>query len=197
MEKETILVHSCCASCASYVVEHLLERFRVIAFFYNPNIHPESEYRLRLSEMRYLCRLLDVLLITGDYDTKKWWDVIDPFKHLPERSPRCWACYRLRIEKTAELAVDLGVKRFTTTLSVSPHKVYPQIKKIGLELADVYGLRFHDEDFKKKDGFKKSVARSKELGFTRQDYCGCLLSLNESFERERRRKKSEGSGSSD
>jgi len=181
-----ILVHSCCASCAGYVLEHLKENFEVTAFFYNPNIQPESEYRLRLGEMRALCRSLDVPLIEGMYDPENWWEVIEPFKHLPERSERCRVCYRMRLEETAEVAHDIGAELFTTTLSVSPHKVYRWIKEIGDELGKRVGVELHDEDFKKKDGFKKSVELSKRYGFTRQDYCGCLLSLKESIDRRKR-----------
>jgi len=183
-----ILVHSCCASCASYVLEHLKEKYEVVAFFYNPNIHPESEYRLRLGEMRELCEKLDVPLIEGLYKKEKWWKLIEPFKNLPERSERCKVCYGMRMDEAAEVAREIGADLFTTTLSVSPHKVYKWIKEIGEELETRRCVAFHDEDFKKKDGFKKSVKLSVMYGFTRQDYCGCLLSLKESFERKKRRR---------
>jgi predicted adenine nucleotide alpha hydrolase (AANH) superfamily ATPase len=182
-DKQAILVHACCASCSSYVLEHLAERYTVTAYFYNPNIHPRDEYDLRLAEMRRLCEGLGVPLVEGEYRSLRWWKEIDPYKRLPEKSERCWACYRMRFEETARKATELGISIFTTTLSVSPHKVYAQIVRIGEELARRRGLTFLPEDFKKHDGFKKSVERSRELALTRQDYCGCLLSRREARER--------------
>ncbi len=176
---EAILVHACCASCSSYVLAHLGKRYRVTAYYYNPNIQPEEEYRLRLEEMRRVCKELGVPLLEGPYDTEAWWHRIEPFRDLPERSERCWNCYGLRLEETARKAKELGFALFTTTLSVSPHKVHRRIVSEGEAAAERHGLRFFGEDFKKKDGFKISVERSRELHLTRQDYCGCLLSLEE------------------
>jgi predicted adenine nucleotide alpha hydrolase (AANH) superfamily ATPase len=176
---ETILVHACCASCSSYVLEHLKERFDVTAYYYNPNIQPEEEYRLRLDEMRMVCRELGIDLIEGPCDTESWWKAIEPFRHLPERSERCWACYGMRLEETARKADELGIGLFTTTLSVSPHKIHACILREGEAAAQRHGARFLAEDFKKRDGFKISVERSRELGLTRQHYCGCILSLEE------------------
>ena len=183
--RETILVHACCASCSSYVLAHLGERFRVTAYYYNPNIQPEEEYRLRLEEMRRVCLDLRVPLLEGPYDTEIWWRRIEPFRALPERSERCWNCYGRRLEETARKAKELGFNIFTTTLSVSPHKVHRRIVSEGQAAAARHGLRFLDEDFKKKNGFKISVERSRELHLTRQDYCGCLLSLEEARRRGR------------
>ena len=181
--KREILVHACCASCSSYVIEHLRERYEVTAYFYNPNIHPREEYSLRIEEMRRVCGRLGVTLVEGEYRSLRWWKEIDPYKDLPEKSERCWVCYRMRLDETARKAAELGITNFTTTLSVSPHKVHARIAEIGAELARRYGLAFLDEDFKKRDGFKKSVERSRELALTRQGYCGCLLSLREAKER--------------
>jgi predicted adenine nucleotide alpha hydrolase (AANH) superfamily ATPase len=182
-DKRAILVHACCASCSSYVLAHLAETYDVTAYFYNPNIHPEEEYQLRVREMRRVCEELSIPLIEGSYRSLRWWKEIDPFRHLPEKSARCWTCYRFRLEGTAKKAAELGIKLFTTTLSVSPHKQYDRIAAIGSALAAGYGLEFLAEDFKKMDGFKKSVERSKELHITRQDYCGCLMSLDEARKR--------------
>lgn len=184
-EKEKILVHACCASCAGYVLPHLAGRFDVTAFFYNPNIHPESEYRLRLEEMRSVCRRFDIPFLEGVYDPDTWWKAIEPHRHLPERSERCWQCYRLRLEETARTARRMEIGLITTTLSVSPHKIYARIEEIGREAAAQCGLAFHAEDFKKRDGFKISVQTSRELGLTRQGYCGCTLSLEEAGRRKR------------
>ncbi|MCK4236127.1 MAG: epoxyqueuosine reductase QueH [Candidatus Krumholzibacteria bacterium] len=185
-EKKKILVHACCASCSSYVLPYLSDTYNVTAYFFNPNIHPAGEYKLRLREMRPLCRELVINLIEGDYLPEEWQLATESYRHLPERSERCWACYRLRLAKTAETAAELGIETFTSTLSVSPHKVHPRIVDIGKAAAKRLGLEFLAEDFKKKNGFKISVQRSKELGLTRQDYCGCALSLEESRERKRK-----------
>lgn len=178
-ERERILVHACCASCASYVLPHLAERFTVTAFYYNPNIHPEDEYHRRLHEMRTVCARFDIPMEEGAYEPDEWWRCIEPYRHLPEKSERCWTCYRLRLGRTAERAAQLGIPVFTTTLSVSPHKIHRHIVREGERSAARFGVRFWDEDFKKRNGFKQSVERSRELGLTRQDYCGCLLSLEE------------------
>lgn len=180
---DRILVHTCCASCSSYVLEYLSARFEVEAFYYNPNIQPEEEYLARLSEMRKVCDHLSLPLHVGDYEPGRWWAEIEPLRDLPEKSERCWSCYRIRLRATAEMAVELGIKIFTSTLSVSPHKVYRMISDEGARLAEEKGLVFLDEDFKKKDGFRISVESSRRLGLTRQDYCGCILSLDEARKR--------------
>jgi predicted adenine nucleotide alpha hydrolase (AANH) superfamily ATPase len=192
--KEKILVHACCASCSTYVLPYLSERFDVTALFFNPNIQPEKEYRLRLAEMRLVCSKLEVPLLEGPYEPEDWRLIIDPYRDLPERSKRCWECYGLRLRWTAQKASELGIELFTSTLSVSPHKVHSRIVEAGDAAAGgVGGLKFLAEDFKKGDGFKISVQRSREFGLTRQDYCGCLLSLEES----RRRKRERGYGGID
>lgn len=181
--KKAILVHACCASCSSYVLEHLAGTYEVTAYFFNPNIHPGAEHELRLAEMRSVCGDLGIPLVEGGYPAERWWSEVGPFRRLPERSDRCWACYRFRLEETARKAAELGLPLFTTTLSVSPHKSYERIVAIGREAAAKRGVEFLAEDFKKKDGFKISVARSRERGLTRQDYCGCLMSLDEARRR--------------
>ncbi len=185
---ERILVHACCASCSSHVLVHLSERFEVTAFFFNPNIQPESEYRLRLEETKRLCEDLGIELIVDEGGFGEWDAATSPFAHLPERSRRCRICYRLRLERTAREAAGRGFGLFTSTLSVSPHKVHAWIVEEGRAGGEKYGVTFLEDDFKKKDGFAISCRRSREYGFTRQDYCGCLYSLEEA--RERRRKRS-------
>jgi predicted adenine nucleotide alpha hydrolase (AANH) superfamily ATPase len=182
---ERILVHSCCASCASYVLEHLAGRFEVTAFYFNPNIQPEKEYLLRLEEMGMVCDRLGIALIEGSYDPEWWNRAIAPFAHLPEKSERCRVCYRLRLDETARKASGSGIGLFTTTLSVSPHKIYRWILEEGRACGEKRGVTFLEEDFKKKGGFQESCRKSGELGLTRQDYCGCLMSLEEA----RRRRK--------
>lgn len=182
-----ILVHACCAACSSYVLEHLADRFAVTAFFYNPNIMPEEEYGLRLGEMEKVCAELGVELIEGENDPAAWHKAVSELASLPEGSARCRACYRFRLERTALEAARRDLPIFTTTLSVSPHKVAGFIRREGERAARIHGLRFLDENFRKRDGFLKSCIRSRELGLTRQDYCGCLPSLEEAEERRRRR----------
>lgn len=178
-------MHACCASCSSYVLAHLAETYEVVAYFFNPNIQPESERDLRLDEMRGVCERLGIRLIEGEGDGLRWSEAIEAYRELPEKSERCWTCYRFRLEETARKAAELGFTLFTTTLSVSPHKVYERLAAIGNEAASNHGIEYLAEDFKKKDGFKISVQRSRELRLTRQDYCGCLMSLEEARERER------------
>jgi predicted adenine nucleotide alpha hydrolase (AANH) superfamily ATPase len=181
--KKAILVHACCASCSSYVLEHLAETYEVAAYFFNPNIHPDEEYGLRLAEMRSVCGGLGLRLFEGDSPKELWRQAVLPYRDLPEKSERCWTCYRFRLEETARMAAESLIPLFTTTLSVSPHKSYERVAAIGVEAAAKHGVEFLAEDFKKKDGFKICVARSRERGLTRQDYCGCLMSLEEAQKR--------------
>jgi len=183
--RERILVHSCCASCSSYVLEHLAGRFDVTAYWYNPNIQPAREHDLRLGEMRDICVRLGIELLEGPYGTASWDGAVAPLAHLGEKSERCRVCYRHRLEETARKAAETGVPLFTTTLSVSPHKIHRWIAEEGAAAAERHGVRFHGEDFKKEGGFQESCRKSREQGLTRQDYCGCLYSLQESIERKK------------
>jgi predicted adenine nucleotide alpha hydrolase (AANH) superfamily ATPase len=180
-----ILVHACCASCSSYVLEYLQRVYDVTAYYYNPNIQPEAEYLLRLGEMGTLCGRLGITLIEGPRDFEGWDRAIAPYSHLPEKSERCRICYRLRLEETARKTAADGFGLFTTTLSVSPHKIHPWIVEEGADAGGRHGVEFLGEDFKKKGGFQESCRKSRELGLTRQDYCGCLFSLSEARERRR------------
>jgi predicted adenine nucleotide alpha hydrolase (AANH) superfamily ATPase len=178
-----ILVHACCASCSSHVLEHLQGTYDVTAYYYNPNIQPEAEYLLRLGEMGTVCGRLGIALIEGPRDFEGWDSAVSPWAHLPEKSERCRVCYRIRLEETARKAAEDGFRLFTTTLSVSPHKIHPWIVEEGTAAAGRHGVKFLEEDFKKKGGFQESCRKSMELGLTRQDYCGCLYSLREARER--------------
>ncbi len=174
-----ILVHTCCASCSSYVLEYLLQEYDVTAYYYNPNIQPAAEYRLRLDEMRTVCGRLGIALVEGPGNFEEWDAAIAPYAHLPEKSERCRVCYRLRLEETARKAAEAGIGLFTTTLSVSPHKIHAWIVEEGRASGEKHGVIFLEEDFKKKGGFQESCRKSREFGLTRQDYCGCLFSLEE------------------
>ncbi len=185
-KRPKLLLHACCAPCATSVIERLKEKYDVEVFFYNPNIHPKSEYAMRLDEIKRLCSYHKINLIVGDYDMDRWFKMTRIFKSEPEGGKRCTVCYAMRMFETAKLAENRGFDYFTTTLSVSPLKDYRRIKKIGEHLAFKIGIEFESTDFKKRDGFKRSVELSKKFGFYRQDYCGCVYS---NFEMKRKRKK--------
>ncbi len=174
-----LLVHACCAPCSTVPLQRLAGRFEIALFFYGPNIHPRQEYLLRLNDQRRLCRLRGVELIEGPYRPAEWGRAILPYRHLPEGSQRCQACYGLRMEQTARVARQEGFGFFTVTLTVSRHKNSKVLARIGQEVAGRFGVEYLPEDFKKQDGYGLSVECSRELDLRRQDYCGCSLSLAE------------------
>ena len=177
--KPRLLLHICCAPCSTYVVRLLRTSFDVTGCFYNPNIHPEDEYRIRLREMRrYACQIgLD--LVELEYDPDHWFEAIQGHEADPEGGVRCILCYRIRLEPVAQLARERGDPLFATTLTVSPHKRASMINPIGHEVGERAGVTFYEVDFKKKDGFKISCQMSREAGLYRQDYCGCIFSRRE------------------
>lgn len=154
-----------------------------VIFYYNPNITQTEEYYLRLRELERYAADLGLEVIEYPPDTEAWYREVEPCHHLGERSVRCYNCYAHRMEFTFRYAKEHGFDAVTTVLSVSPHKVYRWIAKIGNELAERYGVRFYDADFKKNNGFLVSVRTSKEYGFYRQSYCGCEWSRVESEQR--------------
>lgn len=173
--KHKLLLHSCCASCSSSVIERLQKYFDVTVFYYNPNIYPKTEYEKRLKEQKKYLQEKNIPMIEGEYDVDKYLEFISDFKDLKEKSVRCYHCYKFRLQKTFEIAQKLNFDYFTTTLSVSPHKNFKWINEIGLELQKKDCL-FYGEDFKKKDGYLRSVQLSKINNFYRQNYCGCEMS---------------------
>ncbi len=169
----TILAHTCCAPCAAYCFQKLAtDGWSVTGYFYNPNIHPETEYEKRKTELLKL----DYSLITEDAGTETWHSAVRGFEQEKEGQERCEICFKLRLEKTAIYAVNSGFDAFTTVLTVSPHKNSSVINGIGAGIAEKYGIPFIEEDFKKNDGFKKAMALSKKYNFYRQKYCGCIYS---------------------
>ncbi|HOO71117.1 MAG TPA: epoxyqueuosine reductase QueH [Spirochaetota bacterium] len=176
---KSILVHTCCAPCGSAVFEFLESTFRVAAYYYNPNISPVNEYKRRRDELINYCEKVSVPLLEGSYDLKKWVGAVKDYRFLGERSVRCHACYRFRLEETFKKAVSDGFDAVTTVLTISPHKDAAVINKIGVELEKKYGIEFVVSDFKKNNGFKRSLELSKTHGFYRQNYCGCIYSLME------------------
>jgi predicted adenine nucleotide alpha hydrolase (AANH) superfamily ATPase len=174
--KPKLLAHICCAPDAAYVVGLLQENYDVTGFFSNPNIFPREEYDLRLTETRKVERILDFPLIAGEYDPDVWLALTDGFKSEPEKGRRCDICYALRLDRTARKAVDLGIPAFATIMSISPWKKADVLNRIGRLLGRKYGLRFLEADFKKKNGFRRSLELSRRYGLYRQIYCGCLYS---------------------
>ena len=188
-EHPTLLLHACCAPCCSSVLERLASEYRVTVFFYNPNIFPEEEYRKRCLELeRFLKEFptpIPADLLFGAYETERFDAVSEGRDDMPEGGARCMLCFRLRLFETARTAKERGFDLFTTTLSVSPLKNAKSLNETGLLAEKEYGVPYLVSDFKKKDGYKRSIELSKEYGLYRQDYCGCLFSRQE---RERKKK---------
>lgn len=179
----SLLLHSCCGPCSSYVLEVLSKHFNVSVLYYNPNIYPESEYEKRLHEQVKIINAMPfanpVNLIPCSYDESEFLSAAEGYENEREGGSRCEKCFRLRLAKTALLAKENGFDFFTTTLSISPHKNAPLLNKIGEEFSKKYGIDYLYADFKKKEGYKRSIILSKEYELYRQDYCGCRFSLRE------------------
>ena len=182
-EVPTLLLHSCCAPCSSYVLEYLSQYFKITVLYYNPNIYPESEYRYRAEEQKRFISMLPVKhpisFMEGDYIPKDFYQTVKGLEHIREGGERCFACYRLRLAEAANAAKKSGLDFFATTLTISPLKNAQKLNEIGEELADTYHVRWLPSDFKKKNGYKRSTELSHEYGMYRQDYCGCVFSLRE------------------
>ena len=179
----TLLLHSCCAPCSSYVLEYLSNYFRITVLYYNPNIYPESEYSKRIIEQQTLIGAMrtkyPVQFIAGDYEKEKFYAMANGLEEVQEGGVRCFKCYELRLRETAEIAKAGGYEYFTTTLSISPLKNAAKLNEIGLKLAEEYGVAYLTSDFKKKNGYKRSVELSAQYGLYRQDYCGCEFSMRQ------------------
>lgn len=180
-EVPTLLLHSCCAPCSSYVLEYLSNYFKITVFYYNPNIFPAAEFEKRTEEQRMLIDQLPVkypiTFVAGDYDSEHFYAMAKGLETVPEGGERCFRCYELRLRKSAELAKEGNFDYFTTTLSISPLKNAQKLNEIGEVLAEEYGVKYLNSDFKKKNGYKRSTELSKEYGLYRQDYCGCVYSM--------------------
>ena len=177
---EKVLMHICCAPDATYPLFYLRGRhYTVTGFFFDPNIHPESEYFKRLEEAIKFSQITRMPLIEGEYSIKEWFQIVKGHEKDLEGEERCYICYKYRLEKTAELAKKLGFDFFTSTLSISPHKNINWIFEIGEEQERVYGVKFLKTDFKKRNGFKSSLILGKFYGMYRQNYCGCIFSKME------------------
>lgn len=175
-----LLLHACCAPCSSYVLEYLSPYFDIRLLYYNPNIAPAEEYGNRLGEVRRLVREMGltntVQVVEGAYEPERFREIARGLEAEPEGGARCERCFRLRLTEVALAARDLHADYFTTTLSISPHKNAALLNAIGLKLEQMYGVRYLCSDFKKRDGFKRSIALSEQYGLYRQNYCGCAYS---------------------
>jgi len=176
-----LLLHCCCAPCASYVLEYLSPYFAITILFYNPNIRPVGEYRKREAELNRLLSLAAypnrVDMLPCVYDAEVFDAVALPFWEEPEGGRRCRECFDLRLRQTAKRARDGGYDYFATTLSVSPHKNAVVLNEVGNRMAEEYGVEYLDSDFKKRDGYKRSIILSKQYGLYRQSYCGCMMNM--------------------
>ena len=178
-EKPKLLLHSCCAPCSSACLERLFPHFDITVFFFNPNITESKEYNLRLDEQkRFISSVYGdkVRIIEGRYFSREFFAMAEGLEKAPEGGERCYKCYEMRLKETAQTAKDGGFDYFCTTLSLSPHKNAEWINELGQKYAEVYSVKFLPSDFKKGDGYKRSIELSKEYGLYRQNYCGCIYS---------------------
>ena len=200
--RKKLLLHSCCAPCSSYVLEYLREYFDITVFFYNPNISSKDEYEKRVKEEIRLIEMYNQQIKTGnfenmnsteraglieiceaEYNPLEFYEAIKGYEHLGERSERCKKCFELRLRKSAKVAKEGNFDYFTTTLTISPLKNADWLNEIGRSEGEKEGILFLPSDFKKKDGYKRSIQLSNNFGLYRQDFCGCGFSKAEMEER--------------
>ena len=190
-----LFLHSCCAPCSSYVLEYIRTYFRISVFYYNPNISFETEYQKRVAEQKRLSNAYNaqetgypIDIVEGDYEPQRFYDIAKGLEDCLEGGERCFLCYELRLRRTAELAKAGGYDYFCTTLSISPLKNAKKLNEIGERLAEEYQVSWLASDFKKKNGYKRSIELSTQHQLYRQDYCGCVYSKEE---RERTKQKND------
>lgn len=181
-----LLIHSCCAPCSSYCLEYLMQYFDITLLYYNPNITDETEYVKRVNEQQRLInaynvdkRILqmpEIKFLEGNYNPKLFFDLVKGYEKCEEGGERCKLCFEMRLGYTAEIAAREKYDFFTTTLTISPLKNAALLNEIGQSLATQYGIKFLPSDFKKRNGYKRSIELSKEYDLYRQDYCGCIYS---------------------
>ncbi len=185
--KPKLLLHSCCAPCSSYVIDYLHDYFNITIFYYNPNIYPQEEYEKRKEEqIRFIKNYSDVSFMDCDYDNDLYNDIVSGLEDEPERGKRCTKCFELRLGKTADMAKENNFDYFCSTLTVSPYKNSKLINEIGNDLSLKYGIKWLYSDFKKNDGYKKSIMFSREYNLYRQDYCGCIYSKRDRLNSEKK-----------
>jgi len=180
-----LLLHSCCAPCSSYCMEYLCQFFDITIYYYNPNITAAEEYDHRVSEQKRLVSELasdvsrKISFVEGPYDVRSFIDISKGLENCKEGGERCEKCFELRLESSAKYAFDNGFDYFTTTLTISPLKNAALLNDIGTKMGERYGISFLPSDFKKKNGYKRSIELSEKYGLYRQNYCGCIYSKQE------------------
>lgn len=184
-----LLLHACCAPCSSYCLEYLRDYFDLTVFYYNPNITEDVEYRKRVAEEKRLIETLNdkrfkIKIIEGDYEPDRFYEISKGLEQCPEGGERCFRCYELRLRESARVAKEQHFDYFTTTLTISPLKNAARLNEIGERLGAEYGVAYLPSDFKKRNGYKRSIELSEEYHLYRQDYCGCVYSR---MEREKQR----------
>ena len=199
----TLLLHSCCAPCSSYVMEYLREHFAITVFYYNPNITAGEEYRYRLAEEKRLIeaynkqvdeqdfdgmhstsRAHKIAILEAPYDPERYLSLVKGYEDCPEGGDRCSICFEMRLRESAKVAREGGFDFFTTTLTISPLKNAQKLNQIGEAVGREYGVKFLPSDFKKKNGYKRSIELSREFGLYRQNFCGCAFSKRDAINKE-------------
>ena len=185
-EKPKLMLHGCCAPCSSYCLEYLSRYFDITLLYYNPNISSPEEYEKRENEVKRLISLLPaenpISFLSLGHRPGDFEEIAKGLENVPEGGERCFRCYELRMRKAAELALERGCDYFTTTLSISPLKNSQKINEIGQRIAAETGVSHLPSDFKKKEGYKRSIELSAEYGLYRQNYCGCKYSMRKNTE---------------
>lgn len=176
--RKKLLLHACCAPCASACIERVKDFFDLTVYFYNPNMDTAEEYALRAEETERLCRAFGVNCIVAEYEREKFYAAISGYEDCPEGGSRCEKCFTLRLKNTAEKAKESGFDYFTTTLTLSPLKNAELINSLGKSIGEEVGVNFLPSDFKKKGGYLRSIELSREYDLYRQNYCGCEFSKN-------------------
>lgn len=188
-EGEKLLLHACCAPCSSACLERIANHFKVTIFYYNPNITDEEEYIKRVNEIKKFISEFKtkypIDLVEGNYEPEKFFSIAKGLEDVPERGERCYKCYTLRLEESARVAEELNYKYFATTLTLSPYKNAEWLNEIGEGLNDKYNTTYMYSDFKKHNGYRRSIELSNEYKLYRQDYCGCIYSKKEVEEKRR------------
>lgn len=181
-----LLLHSCCAPCSSYTLEYLSRYFDITVYYFNPNISPKQEFDKRFEEQKRLISQMpfknSVTLVEGDYNYDDFLEIAKGLENVPEGGERCFRCYKMRLESTARFAKEQGFDYFCTTLSISPLKNSQKINELGFEIEEKYGVKWLPSDFKKREGYKRSIQLSREYSLYRQNFCGCVFSKNQQGE---------------
>lgn len=178
VEKPKLLLHACCAPCSSASLERLMGDFDITVYYFNPNIDTEEEYFLRAEEEKRFCANFSVPVAVEEYEPSLFYEKVKGYEDAAEGGERCFICYKLRLDAAAKYAKEHGFDFFTTTLTISPLKNAAKLNELGFAAQKEYGVKFLPSDFKKRNGYLRSIELSKEYGLYRQNYCGCAFSKN-------------------